>query len=187
MLVGPTRGLLWFSPVAVIGAWAAARAINDPKRRWLPYFSAACASLIIFISFRTTWAGGLTFGTRYFSLVIMILLAALADEEDWISRNTHRLNLWSAALGISIVVHALGAFFLYPGEFYNQITQESQAWSFQFHPAVDLFRVDGSLGALGAFRFLLGGLILGAAIPIAFWNKRFLSGRDAESKTPSSS
>ena len=181
MLVGPTRGILWFSPIALFGAWALARGFFDPKRRWIPYFAAACAGLIVFISFRTTWAGGQTFGTRYYSIIIMVLLAALADDEKMFS---HR-KTWSAVFGMSIVVHALGAFFLYPGSFAAD-QQIAEAWTLHLHPALDLFRTDGSLGVLGNFRFLLGGLILATAIPIAVWNRRFLSAGDFEQKTHSS-
>ena len=172
LLIGPTRGIVWFSPIAVFGFWSFARGARDPGRRWTPYFAAAAAALVAFISFRTSWAGGQTFGTRYYALVFMTMLAVLADDEEAILKNPRALTGWSAAFGASIVVHALGAFFLYPGSF--AMDQNAQAWRIALHPAIELFRADGSLGAFGAGRFLLGAAILALAVPIARWNYLFL-------------
>ncbi|PCI39789.1 MAG: hypothetical protein COB53_02650 [Elusimicrobia bacterium] len=172
MLISPTRGVFWFSPIFLFGFWAMARGIRDSQRRWIPYFAAASFILMVFISFRYTWAAGQTFGNRYYMIMLMALLAMLAGDEKKFSHQPG----WSTALGASIMVHALGAFFLYPGS-YAAEQQLAEVWTLSLHPALDLFRVDGSLGSFGAFRFLVGGVILGTAIPITLWNRNFLSDR----------
>jgi hypothetical protein len=141
---------------------------------------------MIFFSCRTTWWGGLNFGNRYFAVLYLVSIFALGERMEKTVRGDRRLlGLWATCFGVSIVVHALGGYFLYPGSFFEERPEET--WQIAMHPAVDLFRRDGSLGALGIGRYALGAAILTLAVPIAAWNARYLRAEDDASLATESS
>ncbi len=150
MLASPTRGLAFFSPAALFGLWALARRPRAPEGPWPPYLLAACAALVLFISCRTSWSGGQTFGTRYFAVVCVVATVALADWRP-------PAAAWAAAFAVSVAVHAVGAFLPYPGSFAIE-RQQAELWHWGLHPLA---------GPAGAAALL-------AAVPLGVRQYRFL-------------
>lgn len=178
MLLSPARGLLLFMPAAAFGLWGAARACVDPRARWAPYFAAACVALWLFYGLRNSWTGGQSFGTRYFSVVAMMLAFFTAELEGPLSRDGRLRALWSAAFAASIVIHALGAYFTWPGVAMTLQQQRASLWQPGLHPAVELFLPRGGLGGLpAALRCLAAGLLLSLSIPIGLWAARQAGGK----------
>ncbi len=77
LLLSPNRGLLMFSPAALLGLWGMAVAL----RRWrreplLASFSAAAMMFALLHASTTTWTGGGAFGPRYLTETLPILALA---------------------------------------------------------------------------------------------------------------
>lgn len=77
LLLSPNRGLLVFSPAALLGLWGMAVAF----RRWrsellLASFCAAAALYALLHAATTTWAGGGSFGPRYLTETLPVLALA---------------------------------------------------------------------------------------------------------------
>lgn len=77
LLLSPNRGLLAFSPAALLGLWGLAAAF----RRWrgellLATFGAAAALDVLLHASTTTWSGGGSFGPRYLTEALPILALA---------------------------------------------------------------------------------------------------------------
>jgi len=77
LLLSPNRGLLVFTPAAVIGLWGMALAL----RRWrqeplLATFSAAAVMIALLHAATTTWFGGGSFGPRYLTEALPVLALA---------------------------------------------------------------------------------------------------------------
>jgi hypothetical protein len=77
LLLSPNRGLLVFSPAAVLGLWGMTVAL----RRWrdeplLASFSAAAVMYALLHAATTTWTGGGAFGPRYLTETLPILALA---------------------------------------------------------------------------------------------------------------
>ena len=108
LLLSPNRGLLAFSPAALLGLWGLALAF----RRWrseplLASFGAAAVLYALLHACTTTWAGGGSFGPRYLTetLPILGLAAGLVVPA---------LNFWGLAgalllAGWSVLVEIDGA------------------------------------------------------------------------------
>lgn len=172
MLASPTRGLALYCPAAMFALWAMLRACHDPQRRWAPYMAAASGALLLFVAYRTTWTGGQTFGTRYFAAALAIWAVALAELGPTIAASPRLSAAWAAAFAASILVHAAGAFFPYPGSFMTQ-GAEAELWRWSLHPAANLFRAAGPMGGLpAAVRVAAAGLFLCAAVPVGIWSYR---------------
>ncbi|MBI3298643.1 MAG: hypothetical protein HYZ75_10800 [Elusimicrobia bacterium] len=172
MVASPTRGLIFFSPAALFALWAMARASRDPERRWAPYLLAASAGMIVFVSYRVTWTGGQTFGTRYYAAACAIWTVALAELGPTIAASTRLRAAWAAAFAASAVVHAAGAFFPYPGSFMTQ-GAEAELWQWSLHPAANLFRAAGPMSGLPApARLAAAAAFLAAGLPLARWAYR---------------
>lgn len=157
LLVSPTRGLLFYCPAALFGLWALWRGAD---RRWAWPMLAAVAGLVLFISCRTTWTGGQTFGPRYFALAAAVWAAALAEAGP-------RGPAFAWAAAFSIVVHGVGAFFPYPGSFSTQAA-EAELWRWDLHPLANLFRAGGPMGALPAvLRWGTAAALAASVVPLA--------------------
>ncbi len=113
LLVSPSRGLLIFSPflalaVAALG-WAWPGEADDT--RWLLRYSslAVLANFLFFASYALWW-GGDSYGPRYLTDVLPILTLALGDawRRGWLASSVARAA-FAAALGWSVLVHAVGA------------------------------------------------------------------------------
>lgn len=79
LVLSPNRGLLVFSPAALLGLWGMAVAF----RRWrheplLASFSAAAVLFALLHASTTTWTGGGAFGPRYLTETLPILALAAA-------------------------------------------------------------------------------------------------------------
>lgn len=174
MLASPTRGLVFFAPAALFGIWGMKRRFLDPEARWTPYLAAACLSLIAFISFRTTWTGGNTFGTRYYASVCVVLALFIGDMEEGIASSPRLRALWAAAFGTSVVVHAIGAFFTWPGSRFIP-PQIQELWQVSLYPPVHIFLEAGPLYKLpAAVRIVAAAAILGVGAGAAWLQHRFL-------------
>lgn len=118
LLVSPARGLLVYSPIAllaVLGVWAAFRRSDSADLRWLAV--AAAVQFVVYACYAVWWAGH-TYGPRYLMDIVMLLapLGALGTQHAVQRVSTRRLA--AAALVWSIAVSALGAF-VYPNERWN--------------------------------------------------------------------
>jgi hypothetical protein len=77
LLLSPNRGLLVFSPAAVLGLWG----MTVAWRRWrdeplLASFSAAAVAYALLHAATATWSGGGSFGPRYLTETLPILALA---------------------------------------------------------------------------------------------------------------
>jgi hypothetical protein len=77
LLLSPNRGLLIFTPAALLGLWGMALA----WRRWrheplLATFSAAAVMVALLHACTTTWSGGGSFGPRYLTDTLPVLALA---------------------------------------------------------------------------------------------------------------
>jgi hypothetical protein len=173
-LFSPSRGMLFFFPAAVFGAWGAARGAR--AARWIPYFAAACAATWIAFGMRSTWTAGNSYGDRYFAVVCMVLALFAAELEKPIRESEALRAAWSAVFAYGVLVHAVGANFAWPG--YNDAldVQLAAVWNFKMFPLAHVF-VDG--GPIGATRMpwrVPYGLALMAAalVPAWRWSRRRL-------------
>lgn len=145
MIFSPTRGLLPLLPASLFGLWGLALKIRDKKSRWAPYLALSCASTWIFYCYRITWSGGGTFGNRYFAVVCMILVLFCLDLELLVKKSKNLKLLWSLAFALSILVHATGGYFNWPGSFRVE-DQIASMWDWRLYPPFYLFAPEGSLG-----------------------------------------
>ena len=117
LLVSPSRGILIFSPVvlvAVAGVRAALRGGARHAEFWC--LAAAAAQFVLYGSY-SVWWGGHTFGPRYMTDVLPLLVPMAA-----LALSTRHSRAWNgvaaAALAWSIAVAATGAF-CYPNDAWN--------------------------------------------------------------------
>ncbi|MBI2362415.1 MAG: hypothetical protein HYV15_03410 [Elusimicrobia bacterium] len=172
LLVSPTRGLVWFSPVVLFGVWALADACRDKDRRWAPYLLAAGPLLLAFLCFRTTWTGGQTFGPRYFAMAAAVWAVAMSHLRPGRAGRA----AFAALFAFSAVVHGVGAFFPYPGSF-STVGAEAELWRWDLHPLPNLLCDAGPMGGLPA-ALRLGALLgfLSAGAWLGRWAYRFSGG-----------
>jgi hypothetical protein len=158
-LFSPTRGLIFFCPVAFFGIWGSLRRGFKDAAPWLLI---ACAASLILVSSYGYWTAGMTFGPRYLSGAAIILLFFCADLEPVLQAHPRWLAGFAVAGAFSILVGALGAYLNWPGSFSYEV-EEAQAWWMRLHPALQIFCGEGSLGALPlALRALVGAVIFTA-------------------------
>lgn len=107
-LIGPSRGLLTYSPFlafACVGAWAAWRERRDePQARLVLAASlAACAHVLVLAKWRP-WHGGLSYGYRMIVEVSPLLALVLAYGLDrvWRSRVARTTLLLSVLLSVGV-------------------------------------------------------------------------------------
>lgn len=146
LMFSPSRGLLWFSPAALFGVWAAFR---RGAPRTSPWLLSGVAATWIFFSFYGNWFGGMTFGTRYWASSCVVLYLLCADAEERLSRGSLG-KLFAACGAVSVCVHALGAYLTWPGRF-DYDFERAHAWDILVHPWFDLQSDQGSLKSWPAF------------------------------------
>jgi hypothetical protein len=158
-LFSPTRGLLFFCPVAVFGVWGAMRrGLKDSA----PWFLVSCLASLILVSSYGYWTAGMTFGPRYLSGAAIILVFFCADLEPVLRTRPRWLAAFAVAGAFSILVGALGAYLNWPGSFSYEV-EEAQAWWMRLHPVVQIFRGEGGLGGLPVvLRALIGVVVVTA-------------------------
>lgn len=144
LLLSPTRGILFFSPWLLFGAWAALRRGGGAEARWL---LAGSVASWVFFSCYSPWVGGTTFGSRYFAGVALLMAYVCSGAEDWVTDSPARLRLFALAGALSVLVHALGAYLNWPGSAWIG-TAKAQVWWWTLHPWVFLFNDEGPLKAL---------------------------------------
>jgi len=108
-LVSPYRGILFFSPIAILGLYALLRLAGNriPRRDAVLFISAFALPLVTYSSW-TDWAGGLFYGPRFLILGFPSLLIPLAPIlDEWRSRKFGVLVL--ALFGVSSFVEGAGA------------------------------------------------------------------------------
>jgi Gpi18-like mannosyltransferase len=146
LLFSPTRGLLPFVPAALFGLWGMAEKLRDPRTPWAPWLACSLPGLIVFFSF-FTWTGGQTFGTRYFATSCLVLALFALEQSRKIAASPLLRRLWCLAVSWSVLVHAIGAYFTWPGSF-QFIEQKAQLWDLSLYPPLYLGSASGPLFTL---------------------------------------
>lgn len=146
LLASPSRGLLFFFPLAAFGAWAAWRRRDEPLVFWL---ALACLGPWVLLSCYKGFTGGNTFGPRYFATAAVVLTWLCTGVEREVRKSPHRLTLFCAAAAFGILVHAEGAYFAWPPQFHFE-TISQNLWRWDLHPLVLLATSSGGLGAFTA-------------------------------------
>ena len=166
-LFSPSRGMVFFFPAAIFGAWGATRAFRGA--RWVPYFAAACAATWIAFGMRSSWTAGNSYGDRYFAVVCMIMALFTAELEKPIRESPRLRTVWTAVFTYSVLLHAVGANFAWPG--YNATLEQQQAtvWRATSFPLAHVFVDGGPIGATPMPWRVLYGLILMAATAAPAW------------------
>ncbi len=174
MMLSPTRGMLFFFPAAIFGAWGAWKAARTDSGRWAFYFFAACVATWIAFATRTSWTGGNTYGDRYFSVVCMVLALCCAEIEAEILATSTRRAAWCAIFSYGVLVHAFGAYFHWPGNFATLREQEAAVWSLRLFSPVYTFLEGGPIGATPMPWRAIGaaGLIGLFFLPAWLWSRR---------------
>ena len=118
LLISPNRGLLIFTPIAILGILSLARQLVTRQGRDPVLLSFGIASLLhlLISGAYDVWWGGWSFGPRY--LVDILPILALAAADLW-----NRLPAWARHLAVialiwSILVQMNGAF-CYPASGWN--------------------------------------------------------------------
>jgi hypothetical protein len=95
LVVSPARGVVWFAPLALVGAVVAWRSS-------LRAIALACAAQLVFIASWYDWWGGGAFGPRLLGEVTLVLGAiALADRGARVPRWVVVVTAgWTAAIGM---------------------------------------------------------------------------------------
>lgn len=117
ILVSPSRGILIFAPIAVLAIPGALRLWKEaPLARWV--LVAPLVAYILAWSQYAVWWGGHTYGPRYAADIAVP--AGLLAAAGWPAPRGKRvvLTVATAALGWSIAVQAIGAFY-YPNGDWN--------------------------------------------------------------------
>jgi hypothetical protein len=112
LLASPSRGLLVYSPVFLLALFPSRQSARDaPPAGLVGTLTLFVPSLLVLTSFWPNWWGGHSFGYRILSELIPVLLlrAALAWDRPTLPANAFRAA-GTLLIGLSIAVHALGAF-----------------------------------------------------------------------------
>src|ERR1019366_8532931 len=99
-LLSPTRGLLFFCPVAFFGIYGALHRGFRDSAVWL---LASCGLSLLLVSSYGFWTAGMTFGPRYLSGASVILLFFCADIEEVIKRRGAWLSAFAFAGVFSVL------------------------------------------------------------------------------------
>ena len=117
LLVSPNRGLLVFSPIAVVALIGIPAAIRSGRRSVQFWLCAAAAAQYVLYSLYSVWWGGHTYGPRYMLDVLPLLIPAAAFGMDALHGRL-RIALGTTALAWSVAIAAIGAF-NYPQDRWN--------------------------------------------------------------------
>jgi hypothetical protein len=110
LLVSPNRGLLVFTPIALLGIWGLARQIapGEPRDPALVSFGIATLVCLLVAGAYPDWWGGWSFGPRY--LVDVLPVLGLAGIGVWDHMGIGARRLAKAAIVWSLLVQINGAF-----------------------------------------------------------------------------
>lgn len=118
LLVSPSRGLIIFSPIALIPILAMPRVWRQRSDTGARWWTAAALLQYACYSCYSMWWGGHTYGPRYLVDALVPLTPAAAAGMAWVVQRPWRQAVAAAALSWSIVVAATGAF-CYPNDRWN--------------------------------------------------------------------
>jgi hypothetical protein len=164
LLASPTRGLLPFIPASAFGLWVMLRGHKGRSALWAPWLSLCLPAILLFYSFYYNWTGGMTFGSRYLATAALLAVFFAADASPWIAASPVLRRLWSLAVAWSVLVHAVGAYFTWPGS-YEIEAQRAQLWHWGLYPPFFLGSASGPLFTLPVpARFALALLAAAAAL-----------------------
>lgn len=160
LVASPHRGILFFFPAAPFALWATWRRKDDGLT---PFLAAGFAAQMLFFCYYDNWVGGRSFGSRYFSGFAVALCWFVAGAEAEFRSRPRVLAGFLSAAAASVVVHAVGGYFNWPGGWAIADTV-ARLWSWRSHPLVFVFAPGGGLGALPApLKALVAAAVLGAA------------------------
>jgi len=162
LLASPTRGLLPFIPASLFGLWTILLRLRDKNSPWIVWLSLSLPAVFVFYSFYYNWTGGMTFGSRYLATAAALAVFFAADSSAWIAASAARRKFWCLAVAWSILVHAVGAYFTWPGS-YEIEAQRAQLWQWSLYPPFYLGASFGPLSALPAPARLALALLAAAA------------------------
>ncbi|MFN8644224.1 MAG: hypothetical protein U0802_22150 [Candidatus Binatia bacterium] len=107
VLVSPSRGLLWYCPLALLALGALARGTRPPLLRILALALPAYAA---FFACARIWWGGFSYGPRFFTDVMpLVVLCALPVARRWWRHRGGRAVLVAGAAWC-VVVQAVGVY-----------------------------------------------------------------------------
>ena len=123
LLLSPSRGLLWFSPVLVLGAASAAAVWREPRLRPLIPLQAAAVLMILVAGKWTDWSGGLTWGYRSIvDTAPFLALLTIPIVERMLAGRATRV-LFAVLLAWSVGAQFVGAW-SYSGVGWHNMTRE---------------------------------------------------------------
>lgn len=107
LLLSPGKGLVWFSPVIVLGVIAIARCWGTHRGVAIVVLAVVVPPLLFYARF-LSWSGDYCWGPRYLVYACAPLLLLLAP---WLDRERSRVCRWlvRGTLAVSIAVQLLGA------------------------------------------------------------------------------
>lgn len=151
LLVSPNRGLLVFTPIALLGILGIARALARPLREpVVALFGLAALSHLALLGSYGVWPGGWSFGPRY--LVDILPILGLAGAQIWPGLSRLGKRLTRVALVWSVLVQINGAF-CYPASGWNSRAgdrMEEAAWNPRDFELWEDFRAWLRMGRLAA-------------------------------------
>ena len=110
LLISPARGLVWFSPVLILGLVSVVAVWKQPRFRPLVPLQAGAVLMILAAGKWFDWWGGLTWGYRSIvDTAPLLALSMLPIIERLLSRRAPRL-LFGALLAWSVAVQFVGAY-----------------------------------------------------------------------------
>lgn len=81
LLLGPSRGLIWYAPPAIAGVAAMAFGRRERRAERLMGFGMLLVSVLLFGRY-TDWYGGQTYGPRYLLTIVPVVVALAATGVD---------------------------------------------------------------------------------------------------------
>ena len=111
LLVSPSRGLIVFSPIALIPLFGLARSLTTLRDRGVGWLIAAAGAQYVVYALYSVWWGGHTFGPRYMLDLAVLLTPPSAVALEMVFNRPWRRTICAAALAWSVGVAGTGAFF----------------------------------------------------------------------------
>lgn len=108
LLVSPTHGLFVFSPFLLFLLWRFPTIFRDQATRALSVSLAGAIIVQLMVYAATDWRQGVSFGPRWFTDMLPILMWMLAPVAAALSARAHLV--FSMACGVGIAIQAGGAF-----------------------------------------------------------------------------
>jgi hypothetical protein len=108
LLFSPTRGLFVFSPFLLFLVLAGRHLPRDRALRGLSLAMSVGIVAQVLVYSKTDWRSGIAFGPRFLTDLLPMLIWLLAPVVESLSRGGRAV--FNAAVGVSIVIEAIGAF-----------------------------------------------------------------------------